>query len=54
MAIKALEDQFAPPTVGYKVPDEECDLKICPNEGVSFDSEYAMSNHSDLVDTMRL
>ena len=44
MAIKALEDQFAPPTVGYKVPDEECDLKICPNEGVAFDSEYAMSN----------
>lgn len=44
MAIKALEDQFAPPTVGYKVPDDECDLKICPNEGVSFDSEYAMSN----------
>lgn len=44
MAIKALEDQFAPPTVGYKVPDEDCDLKICPNEGVAFDSEYAMSN----------
>lgn len=44
MAIKALEEQFAPPTVGYKAPDEECDLKICPNEGVSFDSEYAMSN----------
>lgn len=44
MAIKALEDQFAPPTVGYKVPDDECDLKICPNEGVAFDSEYAMSN----------
>ena len=44
MAIKALEDQFAPPTVGYKVPDEKCDLKICPNEGVAFDSEYAMSN----------
>ena len=44
MAIKALEEQFAPPTVGYKVPDEECDLKICPNEGVAFDSEYAMSN----------
>ena len=44
MAIKTLEDQFAPPTVGYKVPDDECDLKICPNEGVAFDSEYAMSN----------
>lgn len=44
MAIKALEEQFAPPTVGYKVPDDECDLKICPNEGVAFDSEYAMSN----------
>ena len=44
MAIKALEDQFVPPTVGYKVPDDECDLKICPNEGVAFDSEYAMSN----------
>ena len=23
---------------------KECDLKICPNEGVAFDSEYAMSN----------
>lgn len=44
MTIKALEEQFAPPTVGYKVPDEDCDLKICPNEGVDFDSEYAMSN----------
>ena len=44
MTIKALEEQFAPPTVGYKVSDEDCDLKICPNEGVDFDSEYAMSN----------
>ena len=28
-----LRDQFAPPTAGYQVPDENCDLDICPNEG---------------------
>ncbi len=44
MAIKALEDGFIPPTIGYQVPDEACDLDICPNEGRALEIEYAMSN----------
>lgn len=32
-AIKAIEDSFVPPTIGYKVPDPECDLDITPNVG---------------------
>ena len=42
--IKAIEDSFVPPTIGYKVPDEECDLDIVPNEGRNIDIKYAMSN----------
>ena len=30
--IKAIEDKFVPPTINYKVPDEECDLDIVPND----------------------
>lgn len=42
--IKAIEDNFVPPTINYKVPDEECDLDIVPNEGRNVKLEYAMSN----------
>ena len=42
--IKAIEDNFVPPTIGYKVPDEECDLDIVPNEGRNVEVKYAMSN----------
>ncbi len=42
--IKALEEGFVPPTVGYKVQDEECDLDYVPNEGRSVELKYAMSN----------
>ena len=31
ITVKALEEGFIPPTIGYKVPDEECDLDIVPN-----------------------
>jgi len=41
---KALEEGFLPPTVGYKVPDEECDLDYVPNVGRSAELKYAMSN----------
>ena len=41
---KAIEEGFAPATINYKVPDEECDLDIVPNEGRKVDIEYAMSN----------
>ena len=42
--IKAMEDNFLPPTIGYKVKDEECDLDIVPNKGREKEINYAMSN----------
>ncbi|MBC2580934.1 beta-ketoacyl-ACP synthase II [Clostridium sp. DJ247] len=42
--IKALENGFIPPTVGYKVQDEECELDYVPNSGRSAELKYAMSN----------
>ncbi len=42
--IKAIEDSFVPPTIGYKVPDEDCDLDIVPNKGRKADIKYAMSD----------
>ena len=42
--IKAIEKGMVPPTIGYKVPDEECDLDIIPNEARKVDVKYAMSN----------
>ena len=44
VCIKAIEDSFVPPTINYKVPDEECDLDIVPNEGRNIEVKYAMSN----------
>ena len=41
---KAIEEEFVPATINYKVPDEECDLDIVPNEGRNREIEYAMSN----------
>jgi 3-oxoacyl-[acyl-carrier-protein] synthase II len=41
---KALEDGFVPATIGYKVPDEDCDLDCVPNVGRNEELKYAMSN----------
>ena len=41
---KSVEEGFVPATINYKVPDEECDLDIVPNEGRKLDVKYAMSN----------
>ena len=41
---KAIEEGVVPATINYKVPDEECDLDIVPNEGRNVDVKYAMSN----------
>ena len=42
--IKAIENNIVPPTIGYKVPDEECNLDIVPNEARKREVEVAMSN----------
>lgn len=43
-SIKAIEDGFIPPTMGYKVPDEECDLDYTPNVGRKADVQVALSS----------
>ncbi|MBR1737057.1 MAG: beta-ketoacyl-ACP synthase II [Firmicutes bacterium] len=40
----ALKNDFVPPTIGYKVPDEECDLNYTVNQGVERKMKYALSN----------
>lgn len=40
----ALKNDFIPPTVGYKIPDPECDLDYTPNVGKSRPMKYALSN----------
>lgn len=40
----ALHDGFIPATINYRVPDEECDLDIVPNEGRNVQVDYALSN----------
>lgn len=42
--ILALKNGVIPPTIGYKVPDEECDLNYTVNEAVEKDIKYALSN----------
>ncbi len=42
--IKAIQTGLVPPTINYKVPDEECDLDVVPNEPRKLDVKYAMSN----------
>ena len=44
ICVKALEEGFIPPTIGYSVPDPECDLDCVPNVGRKADLKYAMSN----------
>ena len=42
--IKAVQDDFIPPTIGYKEADEECDLDYVPNKGREKKVTYALSN----------
>ena len=41
---KSVEEGFVPATINYRVPDEECDLDVVPNEGRNVEVKYAMSN----------
>lgn len=40
----ALKEGIVPPTAGYKVPDEECDLNYVTNGAEKADIQYALSN----------
>lgn len=44
ICVKAIENQLVPPTIGYQVPDEECDLDIVPNEPRKAELKVVMSN----------
>ena len=44
LTVLALKEGFIPPTINYKVPDEECDLDIVPNVGRAASLSYALSN----------
>jgi 3-oxoacyl-[acyl-carrier-protein] synthase II len=43
-SVMAVHDDFAPPTINYRVPDSECDIDCVPNEGRQVTINYAMSN----------
>ncbi|MCC8181759.1 MAG: beta-ketoacyl-ACP synthase II [Clostridiales bacterium] len=40
----ALKDSFVPMTVGYRVPDEACDLNYVTGGGLQKDIQYALTN----------
>lgn len=42
-AILTVNNGVVPPTIGYKVPDEECDLDYTPNNAVEADIKLALS-----------
>ena len=44
VSVKAIQEGFVPPTIGYQVPDEECDLDYVPNNGRKQDIQYVLNN----------
>ena len=44
ISVMSIVDGFVPATINYKVPDEDCDLDIVPNEGRKADLNMVMSN----------
>ncbi len=42
-SVKALETGIVPPTVGYQVPDPECDLDVVPNTAREAELELVLS-----------
>ena len=44
ITVKALEQDFLPPTIGYRIPDPECDLDVVPNQGYVWPIRCALSN----------
>ncbi|WP_368489191.1 beta-ketoacyl-ACP synthase II [Clostridium sp. BJN0013] len=44
ICVKSVQNNYIPPTIGYREVDEECDLDYVPNEGRAAEVKYAMSN----------
>lgn len=44
VCIKAINEDWVPPTIGYSEPDPKCDLDYVPNEGRAMKVRYTMSN----------
>ena len=44
ISVQAMEHEIVPPTINYKVKDEECDLDIVPNEARKAKINIVMSN----------
>lgn len=44
VCVKALQEDYVPPTIGYKVKDEDCDLDYVPNIGRKVEVNYTLSN----------
>ena len=42
--VKELQEGLIHQTVGYKVPDEQCDLDYVGNGNVKMDIKYALTN----------
>ena len=48
--VKELQEGLIHQTVGYKVPDEQCDLDYVGNGNVKMDIKYALTNLLALAD----
>jgi 3-oxoacyl-[acyl-carrier-protein] synthase II len=44
ICLKSINEGFVPPTINYKIPDEELDLDYIPNIGREKKVDYALSN----------
>lgn len=44
ICVLALDNEFVPPTINYRVPDEDCDLNYTPNQAQFGKIDYAISN----------
>lgn len=40
----AVRDGFIPATINYRIPDQDCDLDVVPNEGRTVTVQHALSN----------
>jgi nodulation protein E len=44
LCLKAMEENWVPPTIGLDEPDPDCDLDYVPNQGRDREVTYTMSN----------